>query len=45
MINYEEEGKKLAKDIVKMDKSITKKQIMAKIKLDAYNKNMVKNGK
>ena len=44
MTNYEEKARKMAKNIVKMDKDIRKKHILAKIKIDAYNKK-VTNGK
>lgn len=44
-MNYEEEGRKLGKKIVNMGKAIRKKQIMAKVKIDAYNKSLVKNEK
>jgi len=45
MVDYEKKGAEFAKKIVQMDKSIRKKHIMAKIKIDAFNKKVKENGK
>ena len=44
-MNYEEKGKEFAKKIVAMDKEIKRKHIMAKVKIDAFNKKVKQNGR